>query len=394
MHTAYFHCASGISGDMLLGALISAGAHSDRIETELKKLPLPKWAMTVQPVNKSGFHCMKLDFQISEEKQHRHLGDIQSIINSSKIRREIKERALGIFDLLAHAEAAAHGIDITEVHFHEVGAIDSILDIVGVVIALDDLGINAIAASPLPLGQGEMSGCHGMMPLPAPALQFMLPGIPVYGKASKRELVTPTGLAILKSLHCNFGEFPAMTVTAVGTGGGTAEFPWPNLLRVFIGTKNEKGNDCVLQIETVIDDMTGEAFGYLWEHIFSLGALDCYYIPIQMKKGRPGIKIHVLCSPDHALEIENFLFAETSTFGLIERTEFRRIIKRDTVTVKIDGGMVRIKQGQWDAGEKAAPEYDDIKKIAIQTGKPMRALHLEAMGAYENQKNGANRDDG
>lgn len=185
-----------------------------------------------------------------------------------------------------------------------------------------------------------------------------------------------------------------MTVTAVGAGGGTAEFPWPNLLRVFIGTENEKGNDCVLQIETVIDDMTGEAFGYLWEHIFSLGALECYYIPIQMKKGRPGIKIHILCSPDHAWKIENFLFAETSTFGLIERTEFRRILKRDTVTVKIGDGTVRVKRGQWEAGEKAAPEYDDIKKIAMQTGKPMRALHLEAMGAYENQKNGANRDDG
>ncbi len=385
MRTAYLHCQSGVSGDMLLAALADAGAAADGIEKELAKLPLPDWKMEFRRERKAGFACARVVFSCPREREHRRLAEILAIVDSGGLSPFVTEKAAAVFRCLAKAEAAAHGIAEGEVHFHEVGAVDSILDVCGVLIALEQLGIDAIAASPLPLAQGESEGCHGTMPLPAPALQSLLLGVPVFGRPSGRELVTPTGLALLKGLGCRFGEFPSFCVAAVGCGGGSAELPWPNLLRVFIGDREEGGGDTVVRLEAVLDDMSGEHFGYLWEEAFRLGALDMYYVPIQMKKGRPGIQINLLAPPEKAASLGDFLLRETSTLGLIERPETRRILNRSTTTVRIAGGDVRVKHA---GGAKAAPEYEDVSAIAGRERRPFVAVYQEALAAFRKIENG------
>lgn len=393
MKTAYLHCASGISGDMLLAALLDAGASPRNIENTLRALDIGDWQMELLDGQKCGFACKRLTFHFSEAQSCRNLADIVSIIEKAAIAAAVKQQAINIFRILATAEGAAHGIAAEEVHFHEVGAVDSILDTVGIAAALAELQIGSLWASPLPIAQGETNCAHGLIPLPAPALQSLLTGVQIYGKEAKKELVTPTGLAVLKAYRCRFGEFPVMTVERTGVGGGSADFSWPNVLRVFLGNDGITDKQTIVQLETIIDDMTGEEFGFLWDHVFALGALDCHYVPIQMKKGRPGIKLHILARPEAISALEDFLFTHTSTFGLIHRQEQRRVLERQIITIDSPWGDVKLKIGHWETGEKAVPEYEDMKRMANKTGLSLRQIHAEIMSIYNKHRNGEEHDD-
>ena len=322
---AYFDCFSGISGDMTLGAFIDSGIPVERLQHDLSRLPIEPFTIRATPVERHGIRATLCDIQAPETCSHRSLADIRQLIDKSGLPDPVKASALSIFHRLASAEAGIHGCDIEAVHFHEVGAVDAILDIVGCCLCLDYLGITRVEASALPQGHGFVDCRHGRIPLPAPATLAILKDIPIYGVAVEGELVTPTGAAIITTLGNAFGPLPAMSVSSIGYGAGHKEFPsHPNLLRIVIGSplgdRLGSGNDCLTDtvqvIETTIDDMNPEIFSYLMEALFAGGALDVYWIPVYMKKNRPATLVQVLCRAPQVTTLRDVLFNETTTIGM------------------------------------------------------------------------------
>jgi len=381
MTIAYFDCFSGISGDMVLGALLDLGVPGEVLLDTLRKIPLAGYSIRIAKEQRGLITGTRVHIDI-EEQPHRSFRDIQGLIRQSQMEGRIQERILGVFEHLAQAESHVHHVPVSEVHFHEVGAVDSILDVAGAVIGLDYLEVATICSSPLPLGRGFVKTHHGLLPLPAPATVVLLKGIPIYGTDVERELVTPTGAAILASLAEAFGPVPEMTLIGSGYGVGSdlASDP-PNLLRVLIGTSDGSFEyRRLLLLETNIDDMNPEFFGYALEKLFGLGVLDASLAPIQMKKNRPGVMLSVLIEPALQAKVVEMIFRETTTLG-VRIQEVKRIeLSRKQETIQTSYGLCEVKRVFLSGGEeRIVPEYESCKRIAEEQQISIREVYEEIL---------------
>ncbi|MFH0995725.1 MAG: nickel pincer cofactor biosynthesis protein LarC [Pseudomonadota bacterium] len=381
MKIAYFDCFAGASGDMILGALVDAGLEPDLLNRELAKLHLDHFALSFKPAVKRGLAGCQAVVDIGTHIHHPHRGlqDIRSLIEASDLSRDIRQQSMAIFTRLAMAEARVHQTSVEAVHFHEVGAVDAIIDVVGAVSGLSLLGIESVYCSALHLGSGTVTCAHGILPVPAPATLELVKGIPVYSTEIQGELLTPTGAAILTTLSKGFGPLPAITIEKSGYGAGMANPEIPNLLRVVIGNAAFDTNDCdtdqVAVLETAIDDMNPQIYDYVMQQALNLGALDIFLKPIQMKKNRPGILLSLMCRPDDLQLFSRFLLKETTSIGLRWRFENRIKAKREIREISTSLGTVRIKTAKiQDDIIHQSPEFDDCKEIAIKRNIPLKAV--------------------
>ena len=383
------------SGDMILGALIDAGFNYEELNKELKKLGIDNYELDSKKVLRSEITGTKFDVLVREDKKdnehnrRRTLKDISGIINESTLGAGVKRDSVKIFENLAKAEAKVHNTSTEQVHFHEIGAVDSIIDIVGAVIAIHGLKIEKIYFSPIRTGTGFVKCNHGQFPIPAPATVELLKGHHVIGTNIQRELTTPTGAAILTTLGVNVEMCPEIMLLQIGYGAGSHEIPQiPNLLRVMIGeTITVCEQDEVWMVETNIDDMPGEHFGYLLEKILDAGALDGYITPVQMKKSRPGTLISIIVDDVHLSKVERIIFEQSTTFGIRKYKANRKKLYRKFVDVKTEYGMIRVKVGMLNGCIKnISPEHEDCRKIADERGLPLKLVYNAAMNAAQSLK--------
>ena len=383
MKIAYFDCFCGISGDMVLGALLDIGVKLDYIKGELKKLNLNNYEIKAYKTRKSNITGTKVDVLLNQDdKVHRNLKDIEEIINSSSLGDKIKDKGLQIFRRMAEAEAKIHNINVDKVHFHEIGAIDSIVDVIGSLVGIHSLDLDKICSSPLNVGRGMVTTEHGELPVPAPATLELLKGIPIYTASIEHELTTPTGAAIISSLAQDFGDLSSIEVEKIGYGAGFADFDHtPNLLRLIVGKSFLKwAEDNIDVLEANIDDMNPEFYDYILERFFEQGALDVFFTPIIMKKNRPGIKITVLLEEKDLSDIQKVFFYETSTFGLRSFKVKRNKLIRDIIKIQTELGEIRIKVGKEDNNViNISPEYEDCKKIARDKEIPLKDVFQKAI---------------
>ena len=392
MRIGYFDCFSGASGDMILAACIDAGVELEQLRADLGGLAVPGWSLEAQTIRKQGFAATQIDVKVdaSVDKPHRHLKHIREIIEKSNLPAAVAERALAVFTRLAEAEAVVHGTTIEKVHFHEVGAIDAIVDIVGACAALNRLGIDEVRCSPIPTGNGTVTCDHGVMPVPAPATAQLLKGVPLADCDEMGELTTPTGAAILTTLAAGFGPLPGMSITRIGVGAGRRDgLRRANILRLLVGepvSDDAAETDQVLVLEANLDDTSGQIIGHVYDALFAAGVLDVFTVPIYMKKNRPAVQLTVIAPPHLRDQVETILFAETTTFGVRCHTCMRRKLVRTFDTVQTRGGPVRIKVGR-RAGQvvAAAPEYEDCRRAASSTGLPLKEIMAEAMRAWQKE---------
>jgi len=380
----YFDCFSGISGDMTLGALVDAGVDARAIQSAVASMGLP-CELAFETVRRGGFRATYAKVQAPHEHAHRHLHHIEALIDKSTLTPRQNELAKKIFLRLGEAEAAVHGIDLKKIHFHEVGAVDSIVDIVGAAVGLDLLGIERFEASPVPPGRGWVKAAHGKMPLPAPGTAELLKGVPLAESTVEMELTTPTGAAILTTVVETFGPLPAMTIETIGLGAGTRELPeQANILRLFLGQVSlPAASDRVWVLETNLDDLPGEIVGYTTTQLMAAGALDAFVTPIQMKKNRPGVMVTVLCDEAKIPEMEEILFRETTTLGVRRYPVSRHKLKRQAVEVETPLGTIRGKLGWLDGRPPTfSPEHDDCARIAAAQGIALRDVYDAAHAAY------------
>lgn len=381
---AYLDCFSGISGDMLLGALLDAGLSLDDLRADLSALPLSGYEVTAERVSKRGIGGTQLQVKAEPTDSRRGLSDILDVIGRAGLPGEVSRPAEEAFRRLAEAEARVHDTSIEDVHFHEVGAVDAIVDIVGAFCGLHRLGIREVHGSPLPLGGGWVETSHGRLPVPAPATTELLKGVPTYGGPVEAELVTPTGAAIVTTACRSFGPMPPMTVKAIGWGAGRLDLPHPNLLRLFVGEPARRPREQQLVvIETNIDNMNPELFGHLMDRLFAAGALDVFYAPIVMKKSRPATLVSVLAEPAIADALSEILFRDTTTLGIRLTHVDRRCLDREWRAVDTDYGRVRVKVGRFgDEIMSAAPEYEDCRRAAEGCGVPIKTVYEAAQAAF------------
>jgi uncharacterized protein (TIGR00299 family) protein len=388
MKIAYFDCIAGASGDMMLGALLDAGLPEATLRERLAALRLVDFELEIKPVLKNGFRATKLNVLVADKVKQRHLPEIEAIIRESDLQPAIQERAIAIFRRLGEVEANIHNTTLEQIHLHELGGVDTIVDVVGVLLGLDSLGIERVFCSPLPLGRGFVRGAHGAIPLPAPATVALLKGVPIVGSDLSIELVTPTGAVLLTSLAESFGPIPAMTLSAVGYGAGGYDLPIPNVIRLLVGEAAAAGSsvtETLVMLETNVDDLNPEIYDYVMARLFEAGALDVFLAPVQMKKNRPAAVIHVLCRPGQVEPLTTILFAETSTLGVRQQFVTRRALARTIQKVETPYGPVRVKVAQWGEGQtKAAPEYEDCRRLAEQHGIPLREVYRAAEAAVIN----------
>ena len=386
---AYLDLPSGASGDMLLGCLIDAGWPAQGLRQTIESLRLPQgeWAVQVQAVQKGSLRAMRVDVLFEEGKQRRGLADIRQIIESSDLPSVVQARAIAVFARLSQAEAKVHGTSPDKIHFHEVGAIDAIIDVVGVVTGLHELGIERVYASPLPLGPGWTQTDHGKVPLPAPATLELLAaaGAPTRPAPGPGELVTPTGAALLADL-ATFTQ-PAMTLSRIGIGAGQREFAWPNIARLWLGEAEAgaSGTGGIVQIETNIDDMNPQWYAAVSDKLFAAGARDVWFTPIQMKKGRPGVMLCALGSAAHEAKLADVILRETTTLGVrVHALAHRHEARREIRPVETAFGPVHVKV-KWIGNEAmgAMPEYEDCRKLADVAGVPVRIVHEAASVAAQ-----------
>jgi uncharacterized protein (TIGR00299 family) protein len=384
MKILYFDCFAGISGDMVLGALVDAGVSLVDLRAELGKLHVSGWEIRAEKVMKKALSATQIHVETTEGHVHRGLSDITKIIRDSELDESIKKQSITAFTRLAEVEAAIHNKTVEQIHFHEVGALDAIIDIVGAMIGIHLLGIGRIISSPVHLGTGFVKAAHGEIPVPAPATITLLQGVPVYSQGIEAELTTPTGAAILTTLAEEYGPLPPMKVEAIGYGAGRCDLPIPNLLRAFLGTAAAEGydEDTVQFIETNIDNMNPEFFEHVIERLFAAGALDVWTTPIVMKKSRPAVMLSVLAGPTEAARLTEIILTETTTLGVRTREVRRAKLAREVLAVRTEYGEIHIKIGK--LGGKIvnfAPEYDDCKKAADSSGRPLKEIHDAARHA-------------
>ena len=390
----YFDCASGASGDMLLGAVVDLGLPIEQLREELAKLALPGYRLESARVQRGGLAATKVDV-IAEttDQPHRHLRHVLAILQGSSLEPRIKERTAALFGRLAEAEAAVHGTTPDKVHFHEVGAIDSIVDIVGGVIALDWLGATRFVASPLNVGTGTVTMAHGTLPVPPPATARLVTGVPVYG-AGEGELLTPTGALMVTSYATEYGPLPAMRIERIGHGaGGRDPKDRPNVLRLLLGApvalSAPPSNDRVVVLETELDDASPQLLGPLLDRLLGAGALDAFFTPVQMKKGRPGVLVSVIAPPELREGLEEILFRETTTLG-VRRLEWERsALDRELASVDTEYGPIRVKIGRRSGVVyNAWPEFDDCQKAAGDSGVPIKEVLAAALAAWRASNTG------
>ena len=391
MRIAYFDCFSGASGDMILASAIAAGADIERLRRDLAGLGVPGFRIEATQVRKQGFAATQFEVQVDPavEKPHRHLKHILQIIQGGQLSEPVRKMAEAVFTRLAEAEAKVHGTTIEKVHFHEVGAIDSIVDIIGACLALDQLGVERVYVSPIPTGSGTIRCDHGEMPIPAPATAELLKGVPLAASEEVGELTTPTGAAILTTLARGYGPMPAMTVTQIGIGAGRREGKTrANILRLMLGELAEVSGsdeaDEILVLETNLDDVTSETIGYVCDRLFAAGAVDVFSSPIYMKKNRPATLLTVLAPPEARAAMEDLLFAETTTFGVRVQTARRSKLSRSMATVETEFGPIQVKVGR-RGGQvvRVSPEYEDCRAAAERAGRPLIEVMEAARRAWK-----------
>lgn len=386
MRIAYLDCASGISGDMTLGALVDAGASLGVIQAGIDSLGLPSCKLVATTVKKKGFRATQITIEHEPEHKHRHLHHITAMIDQSKLTPRQRELATQIFTKLGEAEAKVHNSTLQKVHFHEVGAVDSIADIIGSAIGWDLLGVERIVCSPVPTGSGFVEIAHGRCSIPAPATAELLRGIPLADSTVTSELTTPTGAAIVATLASSFGPLPAMTIERIGCGAGQRDLDQqPNLLRLIVGTTEEAaGCETITILETTVDNTTGEAIGHATTRLLAAGALDVYTTAVQMKKQRPGVTITILCKPTEAAQLEAILFHETNTLGVRRWNAERRVLAREMRTVTTPLGEIRGKIAHLPGKRtRFSPEYDDCHALALEHKLPLADVMEAARHAFE-----------
>lgn len=388
MKIAYLDCASGISGDMTLGALIDAGADLAAVQAGIDSLGLPSCKLVTAEVKKRGFRATQLTVEHEPEHAHRHLHHITAMIDGSTLSPRAREMATAIFTRLGEAEAKVHGTTIQKVHFHEVGAVDSIADIVGCAIGFDLLGIERVVASPIPTGTGFVTIAHGRCSIPAPATAELLRGVPLADLNVEGELTTPTGAAIVATLAQEFGPLRAMTIESIGYGAGQKDFEQPNILRLLVGEAAQSvagvERDTIVLLETNLDDLPGETVAYSVERLWEAGALDVSLTPIQMKKGRPGVLLAVQARPQDADSMEAIIFRETTTLGIRRQSMSRHILPRERVEVHTEWGPVQgIVARLPDGSQRFSGEYEDCRRIAKQTGQTLTTVQEAVATAFK-----------
>ncbi len=389
MKIAYLDCASGISGDMMLAALVDAGVDLATIEEGVQSLGLPDCRFVVSRVLKKGFRATHIVVEHPAEHAHRHLSDIVGMIDHGDLTDSQRDLAKQIFQKLAEAEAHVHGTTVDKVHFHEVGAVDSIADIVGTAIGWSLLGVERAVASPVPTGHGFVEIAHGRCPIPAPATAVLLRSIPLAESKVEGELTTPTGAAILATLVDAFGPLPSMTIDAIGCGAGSRDYTeQANLLRLLVGTAGEPtrdniSDDDIWTLETNLDDMTGELIGYTTDCLWEAGALDVFTTAIQMKKNRPAVKLTVLCRQTQLTQIESVLFCETTTLGVRRWRCQRSTLPRQTHLVTTEWGEVAgVRFTAPDGRVTFSPEFESCRRVAAEHQIPLKAVYESAQRAF------------
>ena len=380
MKVAYFDCPSGAAGDMILGALVDAGLPFEILREQLEGLRLPGYSLERREVMKGAFRATKIEVHVhtgaegNHPHPHRDLPTILGIIDAAELTMPVKEAASRIFERLAMAEGRAHGLPPERVQFHDVGAVDAIIDITGACIGLHWLGIDTVHCSALPIGGGMVRGPHGLIPVPAPGTAELLKGFPMVDTGVKRELVTPTGAAILTTLATASGRMPAMTVTSVGYGAGTMDLETPNVVRVFVGEMaDQAGLETIVQVETTVDDMSPQLYEPLMERLFEAGALDVYLTPVLMKKSRPGVVVTALCEPGAVGALRRVCFEESTTIGVRWTTYQRERLPREMVTLSTSLGSLSYKVSRLDGRiVTVTPEFDEVRRIAREKGLAVR----------------------
>jgi uncharacterized protein (TIGR00299 family) protein len=391
MKTLYFDCFAGASGDMILGALVGVGVDPRALREQLSLLDVSGYEIEFAAVNRSGLSATHARVHTAHEHAHRHLGDILKIIYASRLDEKVKERAARIFSRLAEAEARVHNEPIEKIHFHEVGALDAIVDVVGACIGFELLGVERFLSSPLHVGSGTVRMAHGVFPVPPPAVAELLAGVPIYSTEISGELVTPTGAAIIRTVCEGYGPLPQMRVERTGYGAGTREYEnFPNALRLMLGDDEAQAaatTERLLVIETNIDDMSPQLFGYVMEQALDGGALDCYLTPVQMKKNRPGVLLTILCRPQEREALTELLFRETTTLGVRCYEVERRALERETVRAETPYGPIDVKVARLNGRVvNQMPEYEQCRAAARAMGVALRIVEAAARDALSRQQ--------
>jgi len=390
VRVAYFDCPMGVSGDMILGALIDAGLDGERLLEALAGLNLPGYVLHWERVMKGPLAATQAAVEVNESHTERYLADIVALLDAAEIPEPVIHGAKAVFGRLAEVEAGIHGTTPDKIHFHELGAIDTVVDIVGALWGLELLGVEEVYASALPAARGWIQSGHGLLPLPAPAALSLLRGVPLVPAVVDGELVTPTGAALLTFLVKQFGPPPAMTLRKIGYGAGRKDFAAPNgsaappnVLRLWLGdVERERMLEPLVMLETNIDDMNPQVYEYVAQQLFAAGALDVTLTDVQMKKNRPGTLLSALCAPERADSLSNIIFRETTTLGIRRVSLQRQALPRHSGQVEIPHGVVRTKTVMLpDGSVRVSPEYDDCRQIAEQTGEPLREIMDQAKRA-------------
>jgi uncharacterized protein (TIGR00299 family) protein len=385
---AYLDCVGGLAGDMLLAALLDAGAEAERLHAVPGALGLAGVTIAVEPVERHGIGALHVDVRARDDAHHRSWREIREMIEGASLPEPVRERSLAVFARLAAAEAKVHRVEPEDVHFHELGAVDTLVDVCGAVSLLEALGVRRLVCSPLPAARGTTCASHGVLPLPAPATLELLAGAPIVGVEGEGELVTPTGAALAVTLAEAFGPLPALTLVAVGYGAGTRDpAERPNLVRVILGEPDATaGGPEVVVLETNLDDLLPELVPDAVERCFAAGALDVWVVPAQMKKGRPGIVLSALARPSEEDAVAAAMLAETSALGLRVARMRRVELERRVREVEVGGHAVRVKVGLHDGHVvNVAPEHDDCAAAARALGRPVKSVWASALAAAEEE---------
>ncbi|HEY5401425.1 MAG TPA: nickel pincer cofactor biosynthesis protein LarC [Pyrinomonadaceae bacterium] len=378
MKTLYFDCFAGASGDMILGALVAAGVDKAKLLEQLSLLKVDGFAVDFVTVEKSGLSALHARVQTAHEHKHRHLSHIRTIIQDSQLSDSVKQRAIAIFTKLAEAEARVHNEPVEHVHFHEVGALDAIVDVVGAAICFDLLEVDHFVCSPIHVGSGTVEMAHGRFPVPPPAVTELLKGVPFYSTDLKGELLTPTGAAIITTVCNEYGPIPQMRVEYTGYGAGTREYEkFPNVLRVMIGEVDSGGvtDEKLWMIETNLDDVSSQILGYVMDRAFELGARDCYFTAVQMKKNRPGVLLSILTEENRKSELMDLLFTETTTLGVRTYEVMRRALDRELVKVETPYGLIDVKVAKLNGRVvNEMPEFEQCREAAQKAGVALKEV--------------------
>ena len=389
MRAAYLDCFSGISGNMFLGALVDAGLPEAVLRDAIARIDLKGFSIKIKPVDKWGIRATHLDVDLTSKHHHRGLSDITKLIRAAELPDAVKEKACLVFERLGRAEAKVHGMPLEKVHFHEVGAVDAIIDIVGTVFGFHYLGVERIYCSPLRVGRGFVKAAHGIMPIPAPATAELLHGIPWYPGDIDKELVTPTGAALVAELCCGFGDRPGgFLAETTAYGAGTWDLVIPNVMRLSLGTLPEqKSSDEMWLLEANVDDSTPEVIAYAIDKLLTAGAVDAWITPIIMKKGRPAFLLSALCTEINKTAVEDVVFAETSSIGVRWQQIRRTVADRSMVDVQTEWGTVGVKVAERDGQViNVAPEFGDCRHLAENSGAPLKKIYQAALQAWNGLK--------